>query len=228
MPGAETIVSTRGRSQERRQARREQILDAARRTFAEKGYQGTTIRHIEQACDLTRGAIYYHFRDKQEIYISALTIGLRLLRDEFEKAARDREADPRELVTRLLDTYCESYRAHPQFFRIAQHFFFGWESRSDLDAALVQEVTGLASDCLEIVVEVIAEGIRRRVFASRDAFFEAVLLWSMTTNVVQLGEDNPRATFLRLSWEDLKTRLIEDVLDRLCRGAQSLPEVDSR
>jgi AcrR family transcriptional regulator len=211
-------MSTTAPSQERRQARREQILEAARRSFAERGYQGTTIRHIEQACDLTRGAIYYHFRDKQEIYVSVLIVGLRLLREDFERVTRDREVDPRELITRLLDTYCESYRAQPQFFRIAQHFFFGWESRSDLDAALVQEVTGLASDCLEIVVEVIADGIERRVFASRDAFFEAVLFWGMATNIVQLSEDNPRAAFLRLSWEDMKTRLTQSTLDRLCGG----------
>jgi AcrR family transcriptional regulator len=207
--------------------RREQILDAARRTFAEKGYQGTTIRHIEQACDLTRGSIYYHFRDKQEIYVSALTVGMRLLRDQFERVARDREADPRELLTRLLDTYCEFYRAHPDFFRVAQHFFFGWEERSDLDEALVREITGLASECLEIVVEVIAGGIERQVFVSRDAFFEGVLLWGMVTNVVQMSEDNPRAAFLRLTWDDLKTRLLQSVLDRLCGGASAPGEVAS-
>jgi AcrR family transcriptional regulator len=226
VPGTEAIASTRGRSQERRQARREQILDAAHRTFAEKGYHGTTIRHIEQACDLTRGAIYYHFRDKQEIYVSALTVGLRLLREEFGRAVDDGDADPRVLVSRLLDTYCEFYREHPDFFRVAQHFFFGWDGRSDLDEALVEEITRLAAGCLEMVVEVIAEGIERGVFANRDAFFEAVLFWSMATNLVQLSEDNPRAAFLRLSWGDVKTRLIESALDRLC-GAGSAPvEVD--
>jgi AcrR family transcriptional regulator len=212
-------MPTQARNEQRRQVRREQILDAAHRTFAEKGYQGTTIRDIEQACDLTRGAIYYHFRDKQEIYVSALTVGLRLLRQEFERAAEDREADPRELVTRLLDSYCESYRVNPDFFRVAQHFFFGWEGQSDLDATLLQEITSLVSECLGIVVEVIAQGVERRVFVTRDAFFEAILLWSMATNIVQLSEDNPRAAFLGLSWEDLKTRLIQGVLDRLCRGA---------
>ena len=221
-------MSAQARSEQRRQVRREQILAAAHRSFAEKGYQGTTIRDIEQACDLTRGSIYYHFRDKQEIYVSVLIVGMRLLREDFERVVRDREADPRELITRLLDTYCESYRAQPQFFRIAQHFFFGWESRSDLDPALVQEVTGLASDCLEIVVGVITEGIKRRVFASRDAFFEAVLFWGMATNLVQLSEDNPRAAFLRLSWEEMKMRLTQSTLDRLCGGGPAAGEVDLR
>lgn len=215
----------RGRSQQRRRVRREQILDGARRTFAERGYQGTTIRHIEQACDLTRGAIYYHFRDKQEIYVSALTVGLRLLREEFESAVRDREADPRELIVRLLDSYCEFYRTRPDFFRVAQHFFFGWEERSDLDESLVREIIGLASDCLEILAGVLARGVERGVFVVRDPRFETLLLWSMVTHMVQLTEDNPRAILLRLSWEELKARLIASVLDRLC--APGLAEVES-
>jgi hypothetical protein len=49
----------------------------------------------------------------------------------------------------------------------------------------------------------------------------------MVTNMVQLSEDNPRAALLRLSWEDLKARLMESVLDRLCRGAPGLEEVST-
>ena len=64
-----------------------------------------------------------------------------------------------------------------------------------------------------------------RVFVTRDASFEAVLLWSIATNIVQLSEDNPRAAFLGLSWKDLKTRLIQGVLDRLCSGAPAPGEV---
>jgi AcrR family transcriptional regulator len=214
----------RGRSEDRRQVRREQILAGARRTFAERGYEGTTIRDIEQACDLTRGAIYYHFRDKQEIYVSALTVGLRLLREDFASAVQDREADARELIVRLLGTYCEFYRTRPDFFRVAQHFFFGWDHRSDLDERLVEEITGLASDCLEMLAAVLARGVERGVFVCRDPRFETLLLWSMVTHMVQLTDDNPRAVLLRLSWEDLKERLLESVLDRLCRGAPGLEE----
>jgi hypothetical protein len=47
----------------------------------------------------------------------------------------------------------------------------------------------------------------------------------MATNIVQLGEDNPRAAFLRLSWEDLKARLIQGVLDRLCPDVPAPREV---
>jgi len=47
---------------------RERILDAARKLFAEHGYQGTSIRMVARDCGLTDPAVYYHFRTKAEIY----------------------------------------------------------------------------------------------------------------------------------------------------------------
>ena len=45
-------------------ARRRQILDGARRCFAEYGYDKATVRRLEQAIGMSRGAIFHHFRDK--------------------------------------------------------------------------------------------------------------------------------------------------------------------
>ena len=46
----------------------ERILNAAQRLFLEKGYENTTIQYIVDALgDLTKGAIYHHFKSKEEI-----------------------------------------------------------------------------------------------------------------------------------------------------------------
>ena len=47
------------------QARRRAILDGARRCFARDGYEGATVRRLEQEIGLSRGAIFHHFRDKE-------------------------------------------------------------------------------------------------------------------------------------------------------------------
>jgi len=47
---------------------RECILDTAERLFLEKGYENTTIQDIVDALgDLTKGAVYHHFKSKEEI-----------------------------------------------------------------------------------------------------------------------------------------------------------------
>ena len=51
----------------------EKILDAAQRLFLTKGYEATTIQDIvDELGGLTKGAVYHHFKSKEEI-ISAVS-----------------------------------------------------------------------------------------------------------------------------------------------------------
>jgi TetR/AcrR family acrAB operon transcriptional repressor len=48
-------------------ATREALLDAAERVFRAKGVAHATLADVAQAAELTRGAVYWHFRDKSEL-----------------------------------------------------------------------------------------------------------------------------------------------------------------
>ncbi|HEY2206100.1 MAG TPA: helix-turn-helix domain-containing protein [Pseudonocardia sp.] len=50
-------------------ARREQILDGARACFSRYGYEGATVRRLEEATGLSRGAIFHHFGDKDSLFL---------------------------------------------------------------------------------------------------------------------------------------------------------------
>ena len=43
------------------------IIDAAMKLFSEKGYENTTMQDLVQASGMSKGAIYHHFKSKQEI-----------------------------------------------------------------------------------------------------------------------------------------------------------------
>src|SRR5919112_3934744 len=51
-----------------RAARREEILDAAQRVFARKGYRGSSITGIIDESGLSAGAIYSYFESKHELF----------------------------------------------------------------------------------------------------------------------------------------------------------------
>ena len=51
----------------RRQRTREALLDAAATVFAEQGFQGASLDEIAATAGYTRGAIYKHFADKEEL-----------------------------------------------------------------------------------------------------------------------------------------------------------------
>jgi AcrR family transcriptional regulator len=56
-------------SEERKTERREQILEGARRCFAEHGYEGATVVRLEREIGLSRGAIFNYFPSKEELFI---------------------------------------------------------------------------------------------------------------------------------------------------------------
>jgi AcrR family transcriptional regulator len=49
-------------------ARREEILDAARRVFAEQGFRGTTIADIAEEAGIALGTIYLYFPSKDDVF----------------------------------------------------------------------------------------------------------------------------------------------------------------
>ena len=57
-------------SQDQLDARRQEILAAARACFARYGYEGATVRRLEEATGLSRGAIFHHFRDKESLFLA--------------------------------------------------------------------------------------------------------------------------------------------------------------
>ena len=52
--------------------RRRQILEAAAREFAEHGYRGASLNHVIERLGLSKGAFYYYFDDKADLFASAI------------------------------------------------------------------------------------------------------------------------------------------------------------
>ena len=51
---------------------RKQLMNAAIDCFARLGYQGTSIDRVARDAGVTKGAVYYHFRDKEDLLFAAV------------------------------------------------------------------------------------------------------------------------------------------------------------
>jgi AcrR family transcriptional regulator len=61
---------------------RKTILATAKCLFIEYGYHGLAMRQISDALHVSKAALYYHFKDKEELFIAILKLNL----NEIEKA----------------------------------------------------------------------------------------------------------------------------------------------
>lgn len=81
-------------------ATREGILDAAEQVFLERGVAGSSLAHIAHRAGVTRGAIYWHFKDKSDLF-SAMLDRVRLPMSDLAEAYRRDDAYASDPLGRL-------------------------------------------------------------------------------------------------------------------------------
>jgi TetR/AcrR family acrAB operon transcriptional repressor len=88
---------------------RRQILDAARAVFARDGVARTTLERIAEAAGVTRGAIYWHFANKIELFAAMREqVHVPLIdQTDFALLQRSGDEDPLEGVERFIRTLVE-------------------------------------------------------------------------------------------------------------------------
>lgn len=91
------------------------ILEVAAALFASKGYLGTSVNEVAEACGITKPTLYHYFRDKEDLllqiadeHVTALVGLTQLVMASHEPG----EARLRELVHRFLAAYSGARNKH--------------------------------------------------------------------------------------------------------------------
>jgi TetR/AcrR family acrAB operon transcriptional repressor len=112
------------RTKEDAQATRSLLLDAAEQLFHAQGVWRTSLNDIAVAAGTTRGAIYWHFRDKADLFNAMMERVTLPLEESVMLVGEDAEADPlaeiRTAIRRALQVITTDARAR-RVFEIAMH-----------------------------------------------------------------------------------------------------------
>jgi AcrR family transcriptional regulator len=113
----ENTSSTR-RKDDKRKHTRSEILDATRTVVLERGLAGFTLDDVARQLGLTKTALYYYFRSKDDL-------AFELFLEEWQRAAQAVDDAVRETATgadaleALVRTYVDHYRDRPELFLLA-------------------------------------------------------------------------------------------------------------
>ncbi|HEY9524582.1 MAG TPA: helix-turn-helix domain-containing protein [Thermopolyspora sp.] len=91
---------------------RSRIQEVALDLFTERGYEATSLREIAEVLGVTKAALYYHFRTKEDI-VSSLT--------EDRLAAMQRLIDWAQTQPRTIETRVELIRRYSEELRRGRH-----------------------------------------------------------------------------------------------------------
>ncbi|WP_110649353.1 TetR family transcriptional regulator [Salinicola peritrichatus] len=133
------------------EATREALLDAAEVIFLERGVSRTSLEQIARQAGMTRGAVYWHFKNKSDLFhamLERVKMPLRQLLDDVEDPERPNE--PLESLRRATLHVVERLQ-RPRSRRVHTILFHRCEVASDVDVLNLHEK--LANECYDTMVE---------------------------------------------------------------------------
>lgn len=108
---------TTERKERKRAEREDRILRAAEQLILAKGFSETSVDDIAAKADVSKGAVYLHYRTKDDIYFSIATKALTIMRDMFLKAAKQ-EAIGLEKFKAIGYSFYEYTKKYPDYANI--------------------------------------------------------------------------------------------------------------
>ena len=154
------------------------LLAAARRLFADHGYDGASVRAITRAAGANLGAITYHFGTKRKLYEAVLQRATTPLADSVVAAA-ETTGTPMTRIAAVVRAYFEALADDPDIPRLMMHDFVIGK------AAPVPAVTS-ATPIRSIVAALsalVAEGQASGEFRSGDPRLMAVSMISLPVHM---------------------------------------------
>jgi len=166
---------------------RDAILDTSAKLFSQHGYKEVSIRDIAQACGMTNAALYYHFKNKEDLFLAMLQ------RDHEQtlvalRAAANGPGDLREDLKQLVTCYAEVTCQRRQSFQTL------WRDLRNVEDVRGHKLFGeMRSSFLRPLEERLAQAQADGEIQSGDARFYARLLHGMIIALTHEGKpDKPR------------------------------------
>ena len=110
-PKAETRAEQKARTRAR-------ILECALDAFAERGFEGATVRDIAAAAGVNHGLIKYHFSDKDNLWKSAVAFLFDRMREEMKTPEGEEGMSSLEQLKSWIRRYVAYSARHPEHARI--------------------------------------------------------------------------------------------------------------
>jgi AcrR family transcriptional regulator len=171
---------------EEKERRRAEIVDAAEKLYAEKGWDSVTMDQVAKAARLSRALLYVYFRDRDELQFAIGERALEMLRTRFLEAVAEhrRGLDQVEAIGRAYMTYAQDF---PHYFDVCARF----QAHSmSADPGSNEGACAVAGDAaISVVVAAIRTGIADGSLRDDigDPMLYAVTLWAFTHGVIQLA-----------------------------------------
>jgi AcrR family transcriptional regulator len=153
-----TVVALPVSSEREQRPPIEAIRAAAFQQFAERGYPVVTVRDIMKACGLTQGALYNHFKSKDELLHDIIASTQGELERITQQAVAGAGDDPRAKLAAFVRVYVIRH-CRLRVEALVANREIGW-----LDTGRVADIRRSRRAIRDVVVAILAQGVEKGLF----------------------------------------------------------------
>ncbi|SFQ97880.1 TetR/AcrR family transcriptional regulator [Desulfoscipio geothermicus] len=128
--------------------------------FAVKGYHPATMDEIARATGVAKGTLYYHYKNKEDLYYSVIEYGVHILERSVRQALQN-QTDPALKLKELIREVLNFFDLYSNIAFIFLRELYGNNIRRDVLSGLVQRI-------IQIIGEILAEGKEQGIFTVKD------------------------------------------------------------
>jgi TetR/AcrR family acrAB operon transcriptional repressor len=174
-------------------ATREALLDAAERVFRAHGVARATLSEVAAAAGLTRGAVYWHFRDKAELFEAMCERAAMPMEAMLDAAGAEARGDPLGRLRSMAVLGLTRLASDPRTQAVFDVIFHKCEFTADL-APVVQRQHAADADCGREVIALLEAAIAcGQLPADCDPRLAAQMLKSFMIGVMHEWVQSPDA-----------------------------------
>lgn len=201
------------------EARREQILQAAIECFARSGYHQTTMDDIVQASSLSKGALYWYFPSKADLFLAILDTWIAELEEQIQ-IPEATSASATEQLTAWVTALTRFIQDKADRVRLVLEFW----AEVHRSPQIARRLTELYQRRIEALAQVIQRGIERGEIRPTDASSAAQTFLATYDGLLlqQILLPNP------LPWEEINQMAVDTLLHGLVGGDSSAVQDDER
>lgn len=160
---------------------REVILKTARQLFLKFGYNGISMRTIASEAGLTTGAVYFHFKNKMDIYKTICLEATDLLIEKFRSSVAAQEQPQNKLIS-TYDAFISFYNDNKEHYNLLMEYKSAYDSEQSGEK---DEIAQSMKELMRIMTDTFREGIEKNVYRDIDPVLTSLLLASITEGMLQ-------------------------------------------